>query len=360
MAAVNDVAVSLSGGVVSIVDHQFPNSVEVTVQRTTPSSTPNTVQGGQTNVRLDTALLQSAGLQVTGSASTLTPASTYTVSYPIFSGTFRYDSSPFAARAGSIDHRGSFTFNNGQVIVSNLRIAFDTLRVTEANSGFYVVGTVEVNNDEAGPSALLGEGEVILFDVGNPQSLSATTTSLRLGEANLLVSPELVAALSAANVENSAAAGTDVGDVLIDGTSAAPSDCRVVVTGKNGTFVSGNRNRITFDSAGVRAIRAEPGGASDSISVTGVNLSRDLFIRTGPASDSVSVTNSRVRALDVDLGSGDDSISITDIITRGDQRFQGGSGFDTFRGRLFDLRASLFASFGEVDIQERRNDSGPV
>jgi hypothetical protein len=362
LAVINDVSVTLSAGVLSIIGDQFGNTVSVTTRSTTNPGTPNTVAGGQTNIRLDTTLLNTAGLEVTGSSSTLSPASGFTVSYPITGGGFTYNPTPFAAQAGSINHTGSVTFNDGQVIVSGLRIAFDTNRVSEDMSGFYVIGTVDVNNQELEPTTVLADGEVILFDVGAPDAVTATSSSLRVGEADLLVAPELVAALDAAEVESTAAAGTDVGDVLIDGNSNAASSTRVVVTSSAGTFINGSTasTRRTFDIAGVRSIRAALGGGSDALVVSGLDAPINIFVRTGPASDSVSISNSTIRGLDVNLGSGSDSMSVSDIITTGDQRLQGGADFDRFTGRLFDLRASLFASFGEVDIQDRRTDGNNV
>ena len=52
-------------------------------------------------------------------------------------------------------------------------------------------------------------------------------------------------------------------------------------------------------------------------------------------------------------------IPFENVVSFGDQRFQGGAGFDSFTSTLFTARASLFTSFGVVSITERRSD-GPI
>ena len=166
------------------------------------------VDGGQTNVLLDTDLLSSVGLTLSGvSSDVIVPGDLGMDSVafeinPRFGTdptTFAYELFSLAPFSGSIEHTGSVFFNMDDLEVGNFSIGYDAARVGALSSGFFVESTVGL--------------EEILFDIENPSFLDAQPTTLTI-TANLLVSPELAGVLG-----NGALTGTDVGDARVNATA---------------------------------------------------------------------------------------------------------------------------------------------
>lgn len=190
----------------------------------TQSASASTVYtvGGQTNVLLDLALLQSAAsLQLTGlSNGVITPGNlgagsvAFAITPPISAElptTFRYDPADFFGTfAGAINHRGTITFNNA-ITVGNFEIFFD--------NGF------KVADRESG----LG----VLFDVA---VTSATPTVDRFeATGNLLVSANFASLLLQLGLANANLTGADVGDAYIQGlNSSIPSPAGIALLGLAG------------------------------------------------------------------------------------------------------------------------------
>jgi MYXO-CTERM domain-containing protein len=122
--------------------------------------------------------------------------------------TFSYDPDDFlGAFSGTIEHTGSVFFNNDTIEVGNFTIGFDAARAGTLGglaSGFFVESTVGI--------------AAILFDIQNPDTLSATSTDLTIG-ADLLVSPEFGTFLFDNGFSSSNLQGADVGDALVEATA---------------------------------------------------------------------------------------------------------------------------------------------
>ena len=175
--------------------------------------------GGQTNVLLDLALLQSAAsLQLTGiSDGVITPGNlgpnsvAFTITSPVSAElptTFRYDTSDFFGTfAGSINHRGTVTFNNA-ITVGNFEIFFDNgFKVADRQSG-------------------LG----VLFDIA---VTGATPTAAEFNATgNLLVSSNFAAILQQLGLASANLTGADVGDASIQGfNSSVPAPGALALLG---------------------------------------------------------------------------------------------------------------------------------
>lgn len=115
----------------------------------------------------------------------------------------------FSLGGGSIEHEGTVTFNE-EITVGNFTIGFDEARATGDASGFFVADTVDL--------------DTILFDLSNPESLSVDSEELNLLGSDLLVSAEFAEIL-----DDSALAGTDVGDVQTNAILAEESPGNLVV-----------------------------------------------------------------------------------------------------------------------------------
>lgn len=167
------------------------------------------VGGGQTNVLLDVALLETVGLKLSGvggpviapgnlgGGSVAFPINGRNATAPARATTFTYTSGTLAPFAGTIEHSGTVLFNGGTLEVGNFTIGYDASRLGATTSGFYVADNV----------TFLG---VPLFDVGIPTAGTITDMILSL-TANLLVSAELAGVLGNLNLT-----GADVGDALIE------------------------------------------------------------------------------------------------------------------------------------------------
>jgi hypothetical protein len=187
--------------------------------------------GGQTNVLLDLALLQAAAnLQLTGvSESVITPGNlgpnsvAFVITPPTSANrptTFRYDTADFLGTfAGSINHRGSITFNNA-VTVGNFEILFD--------NGFKVA-------DRLG-------GLGVLFDIALTGAAPTADTFGATG--NLLVSSSFASLLQQLGLASTNLTGADVGDASIQGfNSAIPTPGAVAMLGVAAIFGIRGRRR---------------------------------------------------------------------------------------------------------------------
>jgi hypothetical protein len=183
------------------------------------------VFGGQTNVLLDTRLLASVGLSLSGvggpviAPGNLGPDSVaFSIngryaSAPALPTTFEYTPGTLAPFSGTIEHIGTVLFNDGALEVGNFTIGFDAARAGALTSGFFVADNVTF----AG---------VPLFDVGIPSALTATTNMLMVA-ANLLVSAELAGVLG-----NAGLVGVDVGDALVEAVAVPePGTLSLVLAG---------------------------------------------------------------------------------------------------------------------------------
>jgi hypothetical protein len=192
-----------------------------------------TITSGSTTLGLDENVLAGLGLTVTSLSSTGTATTTglasglTIVSFEVNSSAvpLEYNPATFpdpSSFVGMIDHLGvvsmSFDPDGGGSFpaidfdLGDMTIAFDSSRVTDVNSGFYVQDNLSIR--------------IALFDLGflstatsgtSATQIIATSTSLTLGPANLLVSPELNAYIQnfTGNVDT-ILTGRDVGDLRID------------------------------------------------------------------------------------------------------------------------------------------------
>lgn len=174
------------------------------------------VIGGQTSVLLDTELLASAaGLNLSGvSPDVIVPGDlgAGSVAFGISSPsdmpptTFSYDPG-LTSFGGVIEHTGSVFFNDDAIQVGNFRIGFDAGLAGGNASGFFVESTTGV--------------EAILFDIGNPSSLTADETGLMI-TADLLVSSSFAQLLLDLGLAQDDLTGADVGDAMVAGVVPAP------------------------------------------------------------------------------------------------------------------------------------------
>ncbi len=203
------------------------------------------VFGGQTNVLLDTRLLASVGLSLSGvggpviapgnlgSDSVAFAINGRDAAAPALPTTFEYTPGVLAPFSGTIEHIGTVLFNDGTLEVGNFTIGFDAARAGAATSGFFVADNV----------TFVG---VPLFDVGIPSALTATTSMLMVA-ANLLVSSELAGVLG-----NAGLVGVDVGDALVEAVAVPePGTLSLLLAGLLlGGVAVARRSRRTAAAAG--------------------------------------------------------------------------------------------------------------
>ncbi len=167
------------------------------------------VEGGSTSARFDPAALEAAGLTITGvSGEVIVPGNLNgdSVAFPInprdgvLPTTFSYDSDDFAPFSGTIEHAGTVTFNES-VTLGNFTIGFDGARVDGGTgaSGFFVQDTFSLG--------------VILFDIANPFVDPLPDFLIVAGD--ILVSPELAAALLVTGLTQIDLTGADAGAALV-------------------------------------------------------------------------------------------------------------------------------------------------
>jgi hypothetical protein len=312
------VSAALNGATLEVASDAAGDYVNVSTLRQADGTA--TVRSGTTSVYLDPAALALAGLTISGVNSTGTPASAdYQVGFPITPSTsFRYNVDPFAPLSGQIAHSGTVSFNSNTITVGNFAIGFDPARATGNRSGFFVQDTFG--------------GLGILFDVGTPTAatISASTFSVA---ADLLVSPEFAGALN-----NTALAGADAGNALVDGRSVANQAPFVVVTGQGFTR--------RFAASAVNSVQIDMNGGNDTVSL--LNLSKPTSVSlddgndrlynvngggafaasAGNGDDYVNLLGGRFSSVSVDAGAGNDAVVATGVRISGIASFNGGSGHD--------------------------------
>ncbi|MDJ0589652.1 MAG: hypothetical protein QNJ72_06595 [Pleurocapsa sp. MO_226.B13] len=169
------------------------------------------VQDGTTSVALDTDLLATAaGLTLIESDRTVEPISEeFAVGFDITEDSdFLFNNQDgFTPLEGEIEHTGTVTFDSviGEITVGDFTIGFDAARQTDELSGFFVQNTVDGAVDD-----------LILFDIGNPESLAADSDSLDIPQADLLVASEFAHVLSSTGLATDDLTGADVGDAAIN------------------------------------------------------------------------------------------------------------------------------------------------
>ena len=172
------------------------------------------VRDGTTSVALDTELLSTAaGLTLTSSSKTVHPTSDeFTVGFDITkaSDLVFSDENGFTPISGEIEHKGTVTFESviGHITVGDFTIGYDAARITDDISGFFVQNTARGAVDN-----------VILFDVGIPESIDVVDGELEISNADLLVSSEFSHALLSTGLTHTSLTGADVGDVTIEAIS---------------------------------------------------------------------------------------------------------------------------------------------
>ena len=174
------------------------------------------LESGVTSVYLDFALLEAAaGITLISADSDAAPAErtfqipplpAFQVGFEITEETdFSFAPVGFVPVGGSIEHDGTITLGVGgaEVTVGEFSIGFDPARASDVASGFFVADTLD--------DAL---GLEVLFDLDIPATAAVSGIDgddLNLGDANLLLAPEVATALGNADL-----AGADVGDARID------------------------------------------------------------------------------------------------------------------------------------------------
>jgi hypothetical protein len=191
------------------------NAIRVdSVQRAKQDSTA--VTGGLTSVFLDAGILSAVSLAILGvSDDVQAPAEGFGegVGFPINAATtFEFTTEDgLTPLGGTIEHDGTLTLGildaegeltDGTVDVGEFTIGFDATRVSENTSGFFVLDNKQLDR--------------ILFDVGTPGSLALDDSSLSIGDADLLVSPEFAEFLVNQGLAGFDATGVDAGDAQID------------------------------------------------------------------------------------------------------------------------------------------------
>ena len=180
-------------GTLTVTGDDANNAIRVdSVQRAKQDSTA--VTGGLTSVFLDADILSAVNLAILGvSDDVQEPAEGFGdgVGFPINDATtfeFTTDGG-FAPLGGTIEHDGTLTLGvvdtTIELVVGEFSIGFDPERAgnefpsgdeVNVTSGFFVEDTQDLG--------------IILFDVGTPGSLELDDSSLSIGDADLLVSPE--------------------------------------------------------------------------------------------------------------------------------------------------------------------------
>ena len=297
----DDAAISTSSDIdVSTSDDTAVSTIaeDTEVELTTPEIElipPSifTVDSGTTSVFLDLPLLESAaGITLVGADSTGEPFSDeFQVGFPIEEDTdFTFELPAFAPVSGSIEHSGTITLGVGgtDVTVGEFSIGFDAARVSETASGFFVADTTE--------DAL---GLEVLFDVGATGSVDADSDSLTISDRDLLLAPELTAALGAPDLT-----GADVGDVRIDAATSPVEEEVINLLGAEGSTidVSAEANAGFVNVGGFyKAIDTE-GTVIDPVSGAEISVGDDAYEAAALANSIAEIGDAEATTLELEGG----------------------------------------------------------
>ena len=267
-----------------------------------------TVDSGTTSVFLDLPLLESAaGITLVGADSTGEPFSEeFQVGFPIEEDTdFTFELPSFAPVSGSIEHSGTITLGVGgtDVTVGDFSVGFDAARVSETASGFFVADTTE--------DAL---GLEVLFDVGATGSIDADSDSLTISDRDLLLAPELTAALGAPDLT-----GADVGDVRIDAATSPVEEEVINLLGAEGETidVSAEVNAGFVNVGGFyKAIDTE-GTVIDPVSGAEIAVGDDAYEAAALANSIAEIGDGEATTLDLE----GDFVYVPYLLANGEQFF---------------------------------------
>jgi hypothetical protein len=204
---------------------------------------------GTTSVDFDTDTLSSVGLEITGTANTVTPVNGFLVGFQITpppATTFTFDADPNTNQvqppfSGLIRHTGTITFNRNSanpLTVGNFDIGYDAGRVGGDRSGFFVQDTVSLG--------------AVLFDLREPISDFDGVSLATSLSGELLVSSEFADVLGDARLS-----GSGIGVASVNGTARAaaaiPEPTTVLGTLASVSFFAfARRRKWTSTRAGSR------------------------------------------------------------------------------------------------------------
>jgi len=150
--------------------------------------------------------------------------------------------------------------------VGNFTIGFSATRIGGNRSGFFVQTTVDDD----------GLAGAILFDISNPTVLNnPTSTTLRIGGANLLISTELSTVLTG----GASIAGVDIGDAQID--------ANIQPAGGTNVEVIGGVTSVALDPAVLALVNLSVAGTSANVVAAAAGVGRTTDARVG-----FTITNS--------------------------------------------------------------------
>lgn len=177
------------------------------------------VVSGQSNLFLNPTVLDNLGITIGTTTGTVTPASGYTVAYPISARdatpntTFSYDPTNFSGTfSGVVEHTGTVTFQLGatSIVLGNFTVGYDASRVNATRSGFFIEDNVTLNAP--------------LFDIAEAdKDVQATATFLKLN-GSLLLSLEAATGLGDISLE-----GLNMGSGFVDAVSAVPEPSSILM-----------------------------------------------------------------------------------------------------------------------------------
>ncbi|PSO48865.1 MAG: hypothetical protein BRC33_08475 [Cyanobacteria bacterium SW_9_44_58] len=176
----------------TLTQNAFVNDTSVNTPPTASNDQFSTEQGSSIDIPVGDLLANDSDAE--GDSLTIEGTSA------VENGTLEENSQGFAPGEGVIQHQGTVTFNE-QVTVGNFGIDFSAERQGDSRSGFFVNDNADLNT--------------VLFDVGNPDTLTVQNQQLTVSGADLLVSSELAQFLSEQGLASDDLTGADVGDVQI-------------------------------------------------------------------------------------------------------------------------------------------------
>ena len=155
------------------------------------------VSSGQTSVLLDTPLLATVGLSLSGVGGpvivpgNLGPDSVAfsingrDAAAPALPTTFSYTAGTLAPFSGTIEHTGTVLFNDGALEVGNFTIGFDAGRAGAATSGFFVADNVTSHAEDLAAYSEARQSDPTLVSVTVPPDRGLELTTV-IGEAAVI------------------------------------------------------------------------------------------------------------------------------------------------------------------------------